>query len=101
VLLAGLVIEQDAFLQRIVNNLVRNFGWGRCSRLFLCEGCGNLEHVIAAAGVAAGITGDLLQTSSEAVDSLLRGTILICERAPQEEQDLIFSQRFQNIDAAA
>ncbi len=60
-LLAGFVVKQDTFLQRVLDNFVGylcpDFFAGMASR----ERSGNLENVVSTASIAARVAGDLLQ----------------------------------------
>ena len=60
-LLAGFVVKQDTFLQRVLDNFVGNFSSGFFAGMATRERSRDFEHVIGAAGIAARVGGDLLQ----------------------------------------
>ena len=61
VLFASLVIEQDALLQRVADDVISNFGERPVRSFLLGEGSGYFQDIVGAAGVATGVTGDLSQ----------------------------------------
>ena len=89
-----LVVKQDALLQRVTDNLIRNlsriFLFGcPISRLFcekwgFCQPSCNFQHVVGAACVPTGVTGDLLQNLiSRGHTHLAQPTLTIAKRPPQ------------------
>ena len=62
----------------------------------------DFKHVVGAAGVSAGIGGDLAQRIVLGFEMKVAETALcVLERAPQQEHDLLFRQRIQHVHAAA
>ena len=103
-LFAGLVVEEDAFLQRFMDNLV-----GDLVRvpIFLIARSGDspagrdFQNVVGAAGVAAGVARDFFRTSSEAADLKCPARVRVGEGPLKQHHDLIFGERLQHVDAAA
>ncbi len=109
---AGFVVEQNALLQRVaddvVGDLARSFSGGCPISRVLCEKWGfrqprrDFQNVVGAARVAAGVAGDLLQHVVGGRQIHFAETALVVgESPPQQQDDLLFSQRLQHIDAAA
>src|SRR6476661_11114857 len=95
-LFAGLVIEQDAFLQRVFNDLLGDFA------AIPGRGGVNFKHVISRAGIAAGVGGNLLQDFvGSAQAHLSQATLLVFQSAAQQNDDLLFRELVQDINAAA
>ena len=63
---------------------------------------GDIEHVVGAAGVTAGVGGDLAQGSVFGLEmQIAQSTLLVVERTLQQADNLLFRQRLQHVNAAA
>ena len=59
--LAGFVVQQDTFLQRVLDNFVGYLCPDFFASMTARERSGNLENVVSTASIAARVAGDLLQ----------------------------------------
>src|SRR5215471_1201278 len=97
-LFAGFVVEQNALLQRFVNDFL-----GERIRLgLLCKRGSHFERVVGTASVAGGIGGDFTQgVVGRFGVKVAESTLIIGKRASEQEDQLFFSQLIQYINTAA
>ncbi len=90
-LFSGFVVEQDAFLQGVANDVI---GDSRVlSFRLLGESGGDFEDVVGAARVAAGVVGDFLEDVIGGVDvHRAEAAFFIGEGALEKFDDLIFGE---------
>ena len=102
VFFAGLVIEQNAFLQGIMDDVVGDFSADFLAAQRPRQRGRNFQHVVGAAGVAAGVAAILASTSSEACSFIApKPAFFIRQRPLQQQHDLLFGERLKHIHAAA
>src|SRR5882672_7403680 len=95
-LFTGLVIEQHALLQRVLDDLLGYL------TIFAGSCCSNLKDVVCGAGIATGIGGNLLQDLvCRANAHLAQTTLRIFQRTAQQNNDLLFRELVQDVHAAA
>ena len=62
----------------------------------------DLQHVIGAAGVAAGVIRDLPQNLIAGRETqIAQATFAVLKRPPQQQHNLLFRERLQNVHTAA
>ena len=101
-LFSGFVVAQDPLLQRVLNQVVGNFR----ARLFVVAAAGqrggHFQHVVGAAGVAAGIGCDFFQDFVGRLQlHRSQAAFFITQGALQQFDNLFFSQRLEHVHPAA
>jgi hypothetical protein len=95
-LFARLVIEQDALLQCVFDDLLGDLA------ALACRGRGNLEHVVGRTRVTARVGGNLGKNLiGDSQPHLAQAALCVFERTAQQNYDLRFSELVEDIDAAA
>ena len=101
VLFAGLVVQQNALLQSVVDDLVSDL-CRLLSGLLLRECSSHFQYVVGTSGIAARVASDFLQhVGGGSYLHRAQAAVRICKSPLQQLHNLVFRQRLEHIDAAA